>query len=234
MQQQSSRIKRFSINHQGRDFIVGDIHGCFDALNAELTRLRFAPDRDRLFAIGDLIDRGPGSDKVLSWLNQAWFHSCLGNHEEMILTVAPDSEEGRNWYQSYGGDWWLGLDAVSRRTVLAAFADLPLAIELETAHGRVGLVHADIPKGMSWPTFLRLLEMGDAETRSTALWGRSRIRRRRSSAVKGIDRVVCGHTITPDRKIAVKGNVWFIETGAFLRDDAAAGLTVISTDQLFQ
>ncbi|ALP52209.1 hypothetical protein Tel_03075 [Candidatus Tenderia electrophaga] len=234
MQGQLTASQGFSINRQGRDFIVGDIHGCFDELNTELSRLNFDPAGDRLFAVGDLIDRGPGSEKVLSWLNQPWFHSCLGNHEEMILTLSPDSEEGLSWYQSYGGDWWLRLDEEARGAIMAAFAQLPLAIELETVHGRVGLVHADIPKGMSWPAFLRLLEMGDLETRSTALWGRSRIRRLLSSPVKGIDRVVCGHSVTPNRKIVIKGNVWFIETGAFLRDEDAAGLTVISTDQLFQ
>lgn len=233
MQTNQTVIKKFSINQHGRDFIVGDIHGCFDTLDSELNRLNFNSQTDRLFAVGDLIDRGPGSDKVLSWLNQTWFHSCLGNHEEMILTLPAESVEGQNWYNSYGGDWWLTLDPAAKDAIRTAFANLPLAIELETTNGIVGLVHADIPKGMDWSSFVRLLGMGDMDTRKTALWGRSRLKRLISSPVKGIDRIVCGHTVTPSRKIVTKANVWFIETGAFLQDDAS-GLTVLTTDQLFK
>ncbi len=233
MQASQTVIKKFSINQHGRDFIVGDIHGCFDDLDRELNRLNFNDQTDRLFSVGDLIDRGPDSDQVLHWLNQPWFHSCLGNHEEMILTLPAESAQGQNWYNSYGGDWWLTLDPAAKDAFRTAFAKLPLVIELETHHGMVGLVHADIPKGLDWPRFVRLLKMGDLDTRKTALWGRSRLKRFISSPVKGIHRVVCGHTVTPKRKIVTKANVWFIETGAFLQDDIA-GLTVLSTEQLFE
>ncbi len=233
MYQNLTSIKRFSLNPHGRDFIVGDIHGCFDELNSTLDKHRFNPKTDRLFAVGDLIDRGPGSHKVLSWLQQPWFHSCLGNHEEMILTTAADSDAGQGWYLNYGGEWWLEQTADARSEISAAFVELPLAIELETRHGKIGIVHADIPKGMSWPGFLRMLELGDSDTRKTALWGRSRIKRLISSPVKQIDRVVCGHTLTANRKITTKANVWFIETGAYLQDEASH-LTVINTEQLFK
>jgi serine/threonine protein phosphatase 1 len=229
--QKLTSVKKYPINQQGRDFIAGDIHGCFDELNDALSGCNFDPKTDRLFAVGDLIDRGPGSHKVLSWLKQPWFHSCLGNHEEMILTTPPDSDEGQNWYQSYGGEWWLAQTAERRSEIRTAFAKLPLTIELETRLGKVGIVHADIPKGMNWPAFLRLLDMGDIDTRKTALWGRSRIKRLISSPVKDIDRVVCGHTVTANRQIITKA--WFIETGAFLQD-ATSHLSVINVDQLFE
>ena len=233
MHQNITSIKKFSLNQLGRDFIVGDIHGCFDELNNALDKHQFDPNTDRLFAVGDLIDRGPGSHKVLSWLKQPWFHSCLGNHEEMILTTAVDSDAGKNWYQSYGGEWWLEQTTDCRSEICAAFAELPLIIELETRHGKIGIVHADIPKGMSWPSFIRLLELGDSDTRKTALWGRSRIKRFINSPVKEIERVVCGHTLTANHKIIIKANVWFIETGAYLQDEASH-LSVINTEQLFE
>ena len=225
MHQNLTSIKKFPRNQHGRDFIAGDIHGCFDELNNALNKHQFDPQTDRLFSVGDLIDRGPGSHKVLSWLEQPWFHSCLGNHEEMILTAAVDSDAGQNW--------WLDLTADSRAEISAAFATLPLVIELESRHGRIGIVHADIPKGMSWPTFIRLLELGDTDTRKTALWGRSRIKRLINSPVKEIERVVCGHTVTANHKIIRKANVWFIETGAFLPDETAH-LSVVNIDQLFE
>jgi serine/threonine protein phosphatase 1 len=225
-------ITRYGANPHGRDFIVGDVHGCFDKLNQALKQRDFSPHRDRLFAVGDLIDRGPGSHKVLSWLKQPWFHSCLGNHEEMLLTMKDDSAAALNWLYSYGGEWWLSQDEAGRAALRDAFAKLPYVIELETVHGRVGIIHADIPKGMAWTDFIKLIEAGDPETRKAALWGRSRIRRRFSKPVAEIDRVVCGHTITPNRGIYTRANVWFIESGAFLDDDAAR-LTLVSTDELF-
>ncbi len=233
MHQDHTAIKKFSVNLQGRDFIVGDIHGCFDELSDKLSSHRFNPETDRLFAVGDLIDRGPDSHKVLNWLNQAWFHSCLGNHEEMILNTLTDDDANQDWFQNYGGEWWLEQTSEARSAICAAFSNLPLAIELKTRQGTIGIVHADIPKGMSWPGFSRLLRLGDLNTRKTALWGRSRIKRFISRPVKEIDRVVCGHTLTAKHKITIKANVWFIETGAYLQN-GRSHLTVIDAKQLFE
>ena len=63
--------RAFARNERGRDFVVGDIHGMFSALENFLEELSFDPGRDRLFSVGDLIDRGPESDPVLQWLTGA-------------------------------------------------------------------------------------------------------------------------------------------------------------------
>lgn len=46
-------------NHAGRDFVVVDLHGCLDQLEALLKAIGFDPARDRLFSVGNLVDRGP-------------------------------------------------------------------------------------------------------------------------------------------------------------------------------
>jgi serine/threonine protein phosphatase 1 len=79
------RIAHFDRNTRGRDLIVGDIHGCFSRLGAHLNYLQFDPARDRLFSVGDLIDRGPESEHALEWLAQPWFHAVKGNHEEAAM-----------------------------------------------------------------------------------------------------------------------------------------------------
>lgn len=48
-------------NQNGRDFVVGDIHGHFAMLNELMEVVAFDRNVDRLFAVGDLIDRGPNS-----------------------------------------------------------------------------------------------------------------------------------------------------------------------------
>ena len=57
----TARARTFTANAHGRDFVVGDVHGCFRTLERALTELQFDPTRDRLFGVGDLVARGPHS-----------------------------------------------------------------------------------------------------------------------------------------------------------------------------
>ena len=69
----------------GRDFVVGDVHGEFPTLEALLEHVELDPDRDRLFALGDLVDRGPRSADALAWLEQGRITLRVrGNHEQML------------------------------------------------------------------------------------------------------------------------------------------------------
>ncbi len=224
-------VQRFAINAAGRDFAVGDIHGCFDQLRAALSRMLFDPEHDRMFATGDLVDRGPRSAVALEWLGQPWFHSCLGNHESMRLDE-PDPARLALWLLLNGGEWWFAISEAAREQFLAAFARLPYALEVQTAHGGVGIVHADVPGRLSWPQFLQALMTGDPEAREAALWSRQRAEGRLTAPVADIERVVCGHTIMADGKPWVVGNVWLIDTGAFLLPPHG-DLTVFPLDELF-
>ncbi len=49
-------MPRFSRNEIGRDFAVGDIHGCFEHLSRSLKAIDFDEGVDRLFSVGDLVD----------------------------------------------------------------------------------------------------------------------------------------------------------------------------------
>ena len=75
------RVKHFALNTAGRDFVVGDIHDCFSELQAKLDNLDFDEDVDRLFSVGDLIDRGAESRRSLEWLDKPWFHAVRGTRE---------------------------------------------------------------------------------------------------------------------------------------------------------
>ena len=76
-------MPRFAQNTVGRDFAVGDIHGCFTELQRGLEAIGFDPSTDRLFSVGDLVDRGPESHLALQWLHKPWFHAICGNHDFM-------------------------------------------------------------------------------------------------------------------------------------------------------
>lgn len=226
-------VEHFKKNERGRDFAVGDIHGCFHLLKMALESYEFNPQVDRLFAVGDLIDRGPYSSQVLEWLSRPWFNSCLGNHEEMILRSLQDQTHCQKWFLANGGDWWLKANPSTRHNILSTFSALPTAMEIETEQGIVGIVHADIPKNMTWKTFNHYLSMGDEECYKTALWSRRRALGEVRGAVKGVDFVICGHSVSAAADIRIQDNVWFIDTGAYLQN-GIAGLTILPLDALYE
>ncbi|KPK40489.1 MAG: hypothetical protein AMJ69_02185 [Gammaproteobacteria bacterium SG8_47] len=226
-------IRQFDINVDGRDFVVGDIHGRFDRLRTGLAEYRFDEHRDRLFSVGDLIDRGAYSAEALDWLRQPWFHACLGNHEQMLLNSPQHESAMLSWILMNGGEWWLELDTTARAQYFEALSAMPLTMEVETAQGRVGIVHADVPSWLSWPQFIHALQEGDEQVREWALWGRERATGHILFGVEGIDRVVCGHTVMVTGRPNVVENVWFIDTGAFV-DGRRAHLTMLPLSQLFE
>jgi len=72
------------------NFLVGDVQGCAEAFERLLAEIDFSPSRDRLVAMGDLVNRGPSSLAVLR--RMAAFGDAatclLGNHDLHLLAVA--------------------------------------------------------------------------------------------------------------------------------------------------
>ncbi len=216
--QMAAPVLRLSKNEIGRDFVVGDIHGAYDLVLDAMRPASFDPSRDRLFAVGDLIDRGPGSHRCARFLAQPYVHAVRGNHEAALLDLYEDGNPPDDVLPALcklcnGLGWWLDVPKPARREILAALRNLPFAIEIETRRGTVGLIHADVPAGMDWGTFLDRLESGEKTAIQTCLWGRSRAHRQDMSGVPGIGRVFVGHT--PQwNGISRLGNVYAIDTGA--------------------
>lgn len=218
------RVLRFKRNEQGRDFVVGDIHGAFDLVLKAMSQAQFNPAVDRLFSVGDLIDRGAGSHRCVKFLAQPYVHAVRGNHEDMLLELyangEPDPAVVEFMASRNGFGWWLSVPAMHRREILAAIAELPLAIEIETVRGTVGLIHADIPERMSWDKFLADIEAANPKTTETCLWGRDRIRSNNAEGVQGVGRIFVGHT--PQwGGLARYGNVYAVDTGAVFAEQGA-------------
>jgi bis(5'-nucleosyl)-tetraphosphatase (symmetrical) len=140
-------------------YAVGDVQGCCDELESLLDALRFDPARDRLWFVGDLVNRGPRSLDALRLVRQLGAAAVvvLGNHDLHLLAIArgaahlrpadralepilaaPDRESLLDWLQSRAV---LHHDAALGVTMLHAGLppqwDIPLAqrcaAELEAA-----------------------------------------------------------------------------------------------------
>lgn len=89
-------------------------------------------------------------------------------------------------------------------------------MEIETSRGKVGIIHAEVPHGMDWPTFCSSLEAGDEEVIYSCLWERTRVLMRDDSGVRGLGRLFVGHSpqmMGPARL----GNIYYVDTGAFFQ-----------------
>ena len=102
----------------GRLIAIGDIHGCHVEFGELLARL--APTReDRLILLGDLINRGPDSNKVLHLAREAKATCLLGNHELRLLKYRRTGDkkllkEGDlDTFEKLGPNDWQLIDAMS-------------------------------------------------------------------------------------------------------------------------
>ncbi|MEJ8811051.1 symmetrical bis(5'-nucleosyl)-tetraphosphatase [Variovorax ureilyticus] len=90
-------------------YLIGDLQGCDEPLQRLLDKIDFSPSRDRLIVLGDLVNRGPASAKVLRRVQRFGdaAQSVLGNHDLHLLGVAHRARK------------------VGRKDTLAAVLDAP-------------------------------------------------------------------------------------------------------------
>lgn len=134
-------------------WIVGDLHGCMASLEGLLTRIAFG-EGDRLWLVGDLVNRGPANAAVLRWCmaHERQVTAVLGNHDLHLLAVASGAVA-----QSRSDTLRDVLDAPDRDLLLDWLRHRPL---LHRAEG-VTMVHAGVP--MRWSLEEAALRATEAE-----------------------------------------------------------------------
>jgi len=222
------RLQKFNKNLIGRDFIVGDIHGCYSLLMEKLNEINFDTEKDRLFSVGDLIDRGKENEDCLELIYQKWFFPVIGNHELLMLGGVFLGEYAL-WFKN-GGNWILG-DSFGGNDIEMYAKDinllLPLAIEITDGEKTFGIVHAE--PSCDWNSIRSfcdknydivdlLLEKDnfgkkEMKTFKQITWGRTRFKTKHTKKIKNIDSVYVGHTITFEATDL--GNVRYIDTGSY-------------------
>jgi serine/threonine protein phosphatase 1 len=211
-------VIRHDENIRGRDFFVSDLHGQLSLFQEALEGVAFDETRDRVFCVGDLVDRGEQSLECLSLVFEPWFFSVRGNHEQLALQGLHEGGAAWELWMINGGSWIRLHDAREVSRLLdKALEYLPLAREIGVAGKRIGMVHAEPPE--DWA----LMDDTDPET---LVWGRRRITTGDETPVAGVDAVVVGHTIV--EQPMTLGNVHYIDTGGF----ASGRLTLLEAREL--
>lgn len=224
-------------NMIGRDFVVGDLHGCLDLLEAALDRQGFDKQCDRLLSVGDLIDRGPDSLGCLRLLREPWFHAVVGNHEDMLLSylLLRDSDYHRpRDIINNGGQWIARLTPVQleelHQDLLPRLLTLPYVITVDNGPQIFHVAHAELPLADKDLSESRLSHMAAALTWSRRLIGevRSDLWNERHTSLgtlamsptpwkTGMALRFVGHTPLP--KLVMHRSHLFIDGGAFLREN---------------
>ncbi|WP_341502970.1 symmetrical bis(5'-nucleosyl)-tetraphosphatase [Gallaecimonas sp. GXIMD4217] len=126
------------------NYVVGDIQGCFAELERLLALVDFSPSRDKLWAVGDLVARGPESLRVLELFMalEGAAAVSLGNHDLHLLAILTGLKRAK------AGDRLDAILASPRRAAIQHWLrHQPLAL-WDESH-QVLISHAGLPPGWS-------------------------------------------------------------------------------------
>lgn len=85
------------------DYVIGDLHGCYEALQLLLKKINFDEFKDRLWFCGDFVNRGPDALSVLRFVSSLKVKPCvvLGNHDLHFLAVYFGVKKSHSKYDAF-------------------------------------------------------------------------------------------------------------------------------------
>ncbi|MCG9890779.1 MAG: metallophosphoesterase [Thermosynechococcaceae cyanobacterium MS004] len=200
------------VDHSPRRIIIGDVHGHLQGLQT-LFSLLALEDSDRVYFLGDLIDRGPESAQVIEFVRVNQYPCLLGNHEQMMRFAFNTSGLGTDhfameaWLSAGGRSTLDSYTDLSQLDIdLRWIATLPTYLDL----GDLWLVHAGVHP---------LLPL-TAQTAQEFCWIRREFHQTKEPYFAD-KLIVTGHTITftfpgVEPGQIVQGAGWLdIDTGAY-------------------
>jgi bis(5'-nucleosyl)-tetraphosphatase (symmetrical) len=136
------------------DYAIGDVQGCFGELCLLLEKIAFEPRHDRLYFVGDIVNRGPQSLETLRFIKNLGEAAVtvLGNHDLHLLAVAYGASKTKR--RDTFGDI---LNAPDREDLLHWLRTRPL---LHSA-GEFYLIHAGLPP--QWDMDAAVRHAGEVE-----------------------------------------------------------------------
>ena len=222
------KIQRLPANTVGRDFVVGDIHGCLAFLNRALELIGFDKDNDRLISVGDLVDRGPANRECAELVYETWFYACKGNHEDMMIrSLIDDDQRYQGTWLGNGGMWMFQENKVLLTDLARDLNNLPLVIVVGEGENRFNVVHGEIKHSTDWkrvPVTDQMIDdwVFDESEEHDMIWGRTLISNGHPTFPPPADQLwhdlekmsltFCGHT--PVRETVMVQRQMYIDNGA--------------------
>lgn len=130
-----------------RYFAIGDIHGCFNSMKELIeNKIQLRKD-DELIFLGDYIDRGPDSKKVLDYIielqnNDYDIVTLLGNHESMLVDAYYNESAMSKWIQNGGSETLRSFDIDSLKAIDPQYIDFFKKLKLYYELDNYIFVHA--------------------------------------------------------------------------------------------
>jgi serine/threonine protein phosphatase 1 len=208
------KLESYYENLDGKDYVCGDIHGCYEELIAALDHIKFDYGKDRLFCVGDVVDRGTDNVLSISLYSCPWFKTVIGNHELMILNeYFGNVGNGNKWvYDMLTSGFPHKVRAVRR--FQSIINELPSAIDIEFNNRKYGIIHAELPAGVEhWDEIANAHDARDTFYAQGFIWGRLVHSAKITVDVIGIDYLFTGHTIVKEPK--KMGKQIFLDTGFY-------------------
>jgi len=209
----------------GQDYFVGDIHGNYALLIEQLKRVQFNFNVDRLFAVGDIIDRGEQSEKCIELLIEPWFHSVLGNHEYLFLQGF-DNRDCWEILLKNGGQWidkWLNTPNKLLAWAHLVRIKMPLSMSVKTEFGIIGITHAEAPA--DWQELENLTV--NEQNFIPYIWQRRNLIEPSGTTILNIDVVVHGHN-SVESPVIINNQLW-IDTL-----QKTGSLTILKDSEVFE
>ena len=211
------KVKYLTVEDDVNLFVVGDIHGEYSKLINELNIIGFDYNKDLLIGVGDLVDRGKENEKCVGLLNESWFTTVRGNHEQFCIDALLDSTSAfYHKMDNNGGAWFYQQPEDIQECIAKMFSELPIMLEVKYNGKKYGFVHANLPY-QDWEHVKSCLEHSDnldggRSVESNCLWSRDIINSMSHIEIGQVDEVFFGHT--PLHNPVKLGNCNFIDTGA--------------------
>lgn len=190
----ASPVLRLSSNRVGRDFVIGDVCGDFEAVLEAMREAAFDSARDRVFSVGHLTGGCESTAAFLRFLRHPAVYAVRTDAEQDALDLFAEGEPEEASVLALGAaipalEWISAADPAARRQVIDAIRRLPVAISVGEVRTEHGFVHAGAPDGLSWEQFLAALANRDGTVTQDALRGAGTAA---AEAVRGVGRVfVC-------------------------------------------
>ncbi len=211
-------------NTNGRDFVVGDLHGCYDEFIHFLKLINFDKSKDIMYSVGDLVDRGEKSLECLELIYEKWFHSIYANHEQMMIEglIGGNGNMMDSWIYN-GGIWGYTHNTNLLKIISKDIVDkIPYVRVIgKNSDKRVNIVHAEFYMDVYGQEFFTDEDIDDWQFKNqedNLVWGRRIIENKFHFIDNpkynndGLSITYCGHTPV-ETPIQVM-NHRYIDTGA--------------------